>query len=417
MINATILTIGDELLIGQVLDSNGAYMARALNRIGIWVRRRLSVGDQWTEIWNALKEEEAQSDLLILTGGLGPTDDDITKPLLAKYFDRPLVVDPESLAHIRYLFEEMIKRPLTERNLRQAEIPEGCTVLPNRRGTAPGMWFERNGKILISLPGVPHEMEGLMTDSVLPLLSSHFQLPYIGHRTLVTVGIGESYLADHIREFESSLPETIRLAYLPGLGALRLRLTARGGPMDSLEPGLTERFSQLKLLVKEWLVIDEDLTLQQLIGRMISQRGGSLSTAESCTGGYIAHLITSVPGSSTYFKGSIVSYANEVKARLLRVDPSILQETGAVSEATVSQMLSGSLQLLGSDYGMATSGIMGPDGGTPEKPVGTAWVAAGNRKDSLRQQFHFRFDRQRNIELTAAAALNLLRKFLLKEGG
>jgi nicotinamide-nucleotide amidase len=302
---------------------------------------------------------------------------------------------------------------MLERNLQQADVPDSCTVLQNRRGTAPGMWFEKEGRIFVAMPGVPHEMKGMMTDAVIPALRLRFQLPYIAHRTLLTAAIGESFLAEHIKSFEEALPAPIRLAYLPNYGMVRLRLTIRGEEPAQAERLLQEKFNELKGLVAEWMVTDEDISLEEALGRLLVTKSLSLGTAESCTGGNIAHLITTVPGSSRYFKGSVVSYANEVKTGVLGVSPETLQRDGAVSEATVREMVRGALSVLDTDLAIATSGIMGPDGGTPEKPVGTVWVAVGNHQNILTQKFAFRFDRLRNIELTSTSALNLLRKFIL----
>jgi len=413
---ASIITIGDELLIGQVIDTNSAWMAQELNKNGIWVARRVAVGDVWDDIWQALDEESRRSSIILITGGLGPTADDITKPLLNKYFGGKMIVDQKALENVKYIFERVLKRPMIDRNLRQAEVPDSCTVIPNKRGTAPGMWFERAGRIFVSMPGVPHEMKGMMTDDILPTLRERFQLPYIAHRTLLTAGIGESFLAEHIKTFEEALPASIKLAYLPNYGMVRLRLTIQAGdPKDTAtaETLLQDQFNTLKGLVAEWMATDEDITLQEAIGRLLKTRGKTLGTAESCTGGYIAHLITSIPGSSHYYKGSVVSYDNEVKMHSLGVSPDTLAAHGAVSEETVREMVRGALQQLDTDYTIATSGIMGPDGGTPDKPVGTVWIAVGNRQNILAQKFSFRFDRLRNIELTATNALNQLRKFIL----
>jgi nicotinamide-nucleotide amidase len=275
------------------------------------------------------------------------------------------------------------------------------------------MWFEKEGRIFVAMPGVPHEMKGMMTDEVIPRIRTRFRLPFIAHRTLLTAGIGESFLAEHIKAFEGSLPPSIRLAYLPNYGMVRLRLTVRGEDPAVSTATLQSSFETLKGLVAEWMVTDQDITIQEAIGRLLKERGQTLGTAESCTGGYIAHLITSIPGSSHYFKGSVVSYANEIKTGLLHVDPRILATDGAVSQPTVEAMVRGALQQLDTDYVIATSGIMGPDGGSPEKPVGTVWIAVGNRQSILAQKFSFRFDRGRNIELTATNALNQLRKFIL----
>jgi nicotinamide-nucleotide amidase len=404
----SIITIGDELLIGQVVDTNSAWMAQELNKNGLWVGRRVAVGDSREDIWNALDEESGRSAIILITGGLGPTADDITKPLLRDYFGGNMVVDESALANVKWIFERVLKRPMLERNLQQAEVPDTCTVIQNRRGTAPGMWFEKNGRIFVSMPGVPHEMKGMMTDAVLPALRQRFRLPHIAHRTLLTAGIGESFLAEHIKTFEEALPPTIKLAYLPNYGMVRLRLTSRGEDLQSLDAELDQQFGTLRSLVTEWMVTDEDISLQEAVGRLLVSKGKTLGTAESCTGGYIAHLITSIPGSSRYFKGAVVSYANEIKANLLHVGQQTLDSNGAVSEATVREMVRGALSALDTDFAVATSGIMGPDGGTPEKPVGTVWIAVGDNQKIIAQKMSFRFDRQRNIELTATNALNLL---------
>ncbi len=409
-ITASIITIGDELLIGQVIDTNSAWMAQQLNTIGIWVSRRVAVGDSWNDVWNSLNEESKHANIILITGGLGPTSDDITKPLLCEYFGGKMIVDEKVLENVKNIFVNILKRPLLEANLKQAEVPDICIVIQNARGTAPGMWFNKDGKIFISMPGVPHEMQGMLTNYVLPELKKQFILAPIEHKTLLTAGIGESFLAEKLKDFEASLTENIKLAYLPNYGMVRLRLTAAESKQQ-----IEERFEELKQLVKDYLVTDEDITLQEAIGRLLKQKNKTLSTAESCTGGYIAHLITSVAGSSKYFYGSVVSYDNSIKENLLNVKPETLNDYGAVSEQTVIEMAKGALQIMQTDYAIAVSGIMGPDGGTPEKPVGTVWAAVANNKKSEAKKFYFRFLRQRNIELTATNALNLLREFILND--
>jgi nicotinamide-nucleotide amidase len=294
-------------------------------------------------------------------------------------------------------------------------VLSNCKVLENKRGTAPGMWFNHNDMIYVSLPGVPHEMKGLMVDAVIPEIRKTFALPAVVHKTLLTAGIGESDLADKLQDFEDSLPLHIKLAYLPSYGMVRLRLTAKNNDVHDLEPEVLEHFTTLKTITREWLVIDEDLSIQEAIFILLNERGKTLSTAESCTGGYIAHLITSIAGSSKIFNGSIISYANDVKTNLLKVDEKTLKEVGAVSEETVLEMLKGLLSQFNTDYGLATSGIMGPTGGSEEKPVGTVWIAVGKKGNMKAKKFKFRFDRKRNIELTAFAALNMLRKWILEE--
>jgi nicotinamide-nucleotide amidase len=414
-VNASIITIGDELLIGQTIDTNSAWIGQELNKNGIWVKRRVAVGDVWDDIWNALDAESKESDIILITGGLGPTADDITKPLLCKYFGGKLIINEDVKNHVQYLFEKVYRRPgpMLERNLKQAEVPDVCTVLHNAKGTAPGMWFEKDGKIFISMPGVPTEMKGLMVDEILPRIPKYFKLPFILHRTAFTMGTGESMIAEKIREFEEALPEYIKLAYLPGYGMVKLRLTAKGDDREKLNKELNEQFSILKAQVSEWLVSDEDENLAMVVQKILKEKNKTIGTAESCTGGYIAHLITSNAGSSIGFKGSIVSYANDVKERVLGVTDKTLRSVGAVSEETVRQMVKGAIEKLQVDFVVATSGIMGPDGGSDEKPVGTVWVAVGNKEKIETVKLGFRFDRARNIEMTSYAALNLLRKFIL----
>jgi nicotinamide-nucleotide amidase len=414
MTNVSIITIGDELLIGQVVDTNSAWMAQELNKAGIRVKRRVAVGDVWDEIWLALDEESAQADIILITGGLGPTADDITKPLLCKYFDATLIVDEGALKNVEYLFEKVFRRELTPRNIKQAEVPDVCTVLQNKRGTAPGMLFNKNGKVYVSMPGVPHEMQGMMTDDVIPLLQKQFSTAHITHRTLLTFGIGESMLADLVQEYEEALPANIKLAYLPNYGMVRLRLTANGIDNGETEKLVNEKFLELQDLVKEFLVTNEDEPMEKVLGKLLLQKNKTISTAESCTGGYIAHLITSIPGSSAFYEGSVVSYSNSVKKDVLGVGENTLLQNGAVSEEAVTEMVKGALQTIKTDYAIAVSGIMGPDGGTGEKPVGTVWIAVGNDQETKTQKFHFRFNRQRNIQITAVNALNMMRKFVLE---
>lgn len=401
-------------MIGQVVDTNSAWIAQELNKAGIWLRRRISVGDSKEEIVNALNTEMKDAAIVLITGGLGPTADDITKPVLAEYFGGKLVVDKGALENVQQIFARL-NRPMIERNMKQAEVPDVCTVIPNKRGTAPGMWFEKDGNIIVSMPGVPHEMKGMMTDYVIPRLQQYFTFPFIDHRTLLTAGIGESFIAEKIQDWENTLPSNFKLAYLPNYGMVRLRITGSDSNNEKLQQQLNASFNALKTYVKEWLVVDEDIPLAKVIGKLLNEKKATVSTAESCTGGYIAHLITSFAGSSDYFKGSVVSYANEVKENVLHVKQEILLTDGAVSEATVRQMITGVMAAMHTDYAVATSGIMGPGGGTPDKPVGTVWIAAGSRNRIIAEKFHFRYDRERNIEMAAIYALNMLRKCILEE--
>jgi nicotinamide-nucleotide amidase len=404
-LHATLITIGDELLIGQTIDTNSAWMATELNNIGVTVKRRVAVGDAWQEIWSALEEESQTAQLILITGGLGPTSDDITKPLLCEFFGGKMVVDEAARENVIEIFTKKLNRPLLDRNLKQAEVPNNCRVIQNSRGTAPGMWFEKNGVIFVSMPGVPNEMKGMMTLDVIPAIKERFILKPVQHRTLLTAGIGESFLAEKLIGFESELPSSIKMAYLPNYGMVRIRLSSQtdNAPVD-------EQFEKLKLLVSEYLVVDKDLTIQGTIAEKLLNRKQTLSVAESCTGGYISHLLTSIPGSSGFFLGSVIAYDNEVKKKLLGVDQESLDNHGAVSMETVIKMAIGVRERTGSDFSLATSGIMGPGGGTETKPVGTVYVACSTPTSTASIAFHFRFDRKRNIELTAAHALDFLRK-------
>ncbi len=411
---ATIITIGDELLIGQVIDTNSAWMAQQLNENGIAIKRRVAVGDSYNEIKDALDIESAGADIILITGGLGPTSDDITKPALCDYFGGKMIVNNEALANVKYLFEKIFKKPASAVNLKQAEVPDVCGVIQNKRGSAPGMIFNKDNTIYISMPGVPYEMKGMVEDSVIPLLRSKYQLPSIIHSTILTAGIGESALAEVINKFEYSLPAEIKLAYLPNYGMVRLRLSTSGFDKNETRGKLETYFNELKSLVKEYMVTDVDDSMPVVIGKLLKSKNKTVSTAESCTGGYIAHLITSVVGSSDYFEGSIVSYSNDVKKKMLHVREGTLSNFGAVSEETVTEMLSGLLEKFNTDYGIAVSGIMGPGGGTEEKPIGTVWMAVGNLESHSCQKINLRFTRERNIEVTGMMALNLLRKFIIE---
>lgn len=412
-IYASVVTIGDELLIGQVIDTNSAWIAQQLNRVGIAVKNRISVGDDADEIWNALDIEQKVSDVVLITGGLGPTGDDITKPLLCKYFNGKMIVNEAALQNVKRLFERVYHKPVSEVNLKQAEVPDVCEVIQNKRGSAPGMLFHKEGTVFISMPGVPYEMQGIM-EEVIPYLEKSFELPEIIHKTILTAGIGESAIAEIIKDFEKELPQEIRLAYLPNYGMVRLRLTTSGFDKVKTENVINDRYIELKKLVKEYIVTDEDETMQEVLGKMLLKNKETISTAESCTGGAIASLITSVPGASAYFQGSIVSYSNVVKQSLLNVKKDTLENYGAVSEETVKEMLSGLLQKMNTTYGVAISGIMGPDGGTDDKPVGTVWIAVGSKESCKTFHLKQRFERKKNIEVTSTMALNLMRKFIVE---
>jgi nicotinamide-nucleotide amidase len=412
-ISASIITIGDELLIGQVIDTNSSWMAQRLNEIGIAVKKRVAIGDSADDIRDMLDSESKEADVILITGGLGPTSDDITKEALCEYFNGKMIVNEGALENVKYLFEKIYNKPVSPVNLAQAEVPDVCEVIQNKRGSAPGMVFHKDSTIFISMPGVPYEMQGIMNE-VIPYLQKQFELPVIIHRTILTAGIGESALAEIISDFEHNLPQEIRLAYLPNYGMVRLRLTTSGFDKAATEKLMEDQFGQLKVLVKKYMVTDEDDPMQVVLGKLLVKNKKTISTAESCTGGAIASLISSVPGASRYYEGSIVSYSCDVKENLLGVQNKTLTEYGAVSEETVLEMLQGLLKNIKTDYGIAVSGIMGPDGGTPDNPVGTVWIAVGNKEKQEAQKFHQRFERYKNIEVTSVTALNMMRKFILE---
>jgi nicotinamide-nucleotide amidase len=410
---AEIITIGDEILIGQIVDTNSAWMAQKLNDAGIRVKQISSVSDDREHILDALKLAATRADLILMTGGLGPTKDDITKKTLADYFNVGFHQDAESLENVKRIFARY-NAPLLEVNIRQADVLENCQVLQNKNGTAPGMWVEHEGKIYVSMPGVPFEMMYLMEENVIPKLVSSFKLPAIVHHTILTSGIGESFLADKIADIEDSLPSHIKLAYLPRLGQVRLRLSAFGNSKETLKEEIEIYSKQITEHIAEHLIAEVDISLEKTILNFMLSRNLTLSTAESCTGGHIAHLITQHPGCSSVFLGGAVSYSYKLKQIMLGVNEETLLKFGAVSEETVTEMARGAIKNYGSDYSIAVSGIAGPDGGTPDKPVGTVWIAVANRKRVIVKKFQFANKRIQNIERSAVNALTMLFK-LLKE--
>lgn len=407
-----IMTIGDELLIGQVVDTNSAWMGQQLNAIGLKVYQITSVSDNEQHILSALEESSQRADVVLITGGLGPTKDDITKKTLCKYFGATLRFDEPTYQIIERLFRER-GRDVTPTNRAQAEVPDNCTVLPNPKGTAPGMWFEQSGTIFVSMPGVPFEMKGIMEQEVVPRLIKRYSLPPVLHRTILTQGIGESMLSDRIEAWEAKLPASIKLAYLPSPGMVRLRMTATGENEQAMRKLLQEQEQLLMPLIEEFVYGYDDESLEGIIGLLLSASGKSMGTAESCTGGYIAHRITSVPGSSAYYKGSIVPYAYEEKEKHLGIPAELLNSQGAVSEPVVRLMAENARKLLDVDYTIATSGIAGPGGATVEKPVGTVWIAVSGPSGTVSQLLRLGKGRERVIHETAIYSLNLLRKMLL----
>jgi len=411
---AEIITIGDEILIGQIIDTNSSWLGQELSKIGISVVHRASVSDQRKHIFDALNEAKKRADIIIMTGGLGPTKDDITKHTLADFFGTALILNNEVLDWVTKIFT-MRKLPIIDTNRNQAMVPSNCNILFNRSGTAPGMWFDEDGKVFISMPGVPFEMKVIFEEQCIPRLQKRFILPVIIHRTILTCNIGESFLAKKIESLENELPPHIKLAYLPNVGMVRLRFSGSHTHYATLKNEIDTIVEQLYTIVEEYIYGEEHDTLEKNIGLLLKGKGQTLATAESCTGGYIAHLITAVSGSSAYYNGSIISYANEVKINELGVNPETLKTVGAVSEDCVIQMAIGARKKLKTDYAIATSGIAGPDGGTAEKPVGTVWIAVSSPSKTIAKQFNMGDNRERTIQRTATQGLDMLRKMLLEE--
>lgn len=409
---ADIITIGDEILIGQVIDSNSAYIAEQLTSTGFTVRQIRSISDKESDIINALDDVIQNTDLVIITGGLGPTNDDITKKTLAKYFDSRLVIDKEVLDHVISLLTSRGINP-GEINRKQAEIPHNCQILFNHHGTAPGMLFKKDNKVIVSLPGVPFEMKSLIDDQLLPYLIENFIFPAKVQKTFLTSGVPESVMAERLAAFESALPENARLAYLPSPGVLRLRLSISGNNKDYINREFKKLESNLIALLGEDLFGFDKDTIEGVIGDLLKNLNMSLSTAESCTGGAIAKRITSISGASVYFKGSVVAYDNSIKVKVLDVNAEALERFGAVSEQVVLQMASGISELMNTDFSVATSGIAGPAGGSIEKPVGTTWIAVKSPLGSKASKFQFGEHRGRNILRASITALNLLRKEIM----
>ncbi|MCE7055525.1 competence/damage-inducible protein A [Algoriphagus sp. AGSA1] len=414
VVTAEIIAIGDELLYGQIVDTNSHWISQELDLIGVKVVRKTTVGDDRKDILAAFASAEARADIVLITGGLGPTLDDLTKPLMAEYFDCPVVENQAAVKAVTEFFQKR-GREITPLNILQGHLPVCCTYVPNEVGTAPGMWFERNGTYWMSMPGVPHEMKKLMRDFVLPKLPNLFSLPVIVHRMIKTVGIGESWLADLIRDWENALPSTIRLAYLPSLGQVKLRLTGFGTVKSEIEKSIQQQIELVSPKIEPYIYGYDSETLEEAIGKLLNQHNKTVSLAESCTGGYISHLITSISGSSSYFQGAVVPYHNQFKNELVRVKNDTLNAFGAVSEETVTEMALGVRELFKADYGLSSSGIAGPKGGTAEKPVGTVWIACAGEDFVETKKLQLTQDRMLNIQLTGIAVLNLLRICILKK--
>ncbi len=401
--NAIIITVGDEILLGQILDTNSRYIARRLTDIGVEVLEILSISDRKDEIYEAVDRSMKRADLILVTGGLGPTKDDVTKNVLAEYFGSRLVFHEQAMGWLEELLQTY-HLPMNENNRSQAYLPENCRILRNFKGTASGMWFEKGWKSLISMPGVPFEMEHLMETYVIPDLKAKYPHLQLEYRMLKVYHVPESQLAHHLEAWEDALGEGLKLAYLPAPGWVCLRITAKGDAVNQLDAA----YETLKQLLQGMRYTEGEEVLEQQIGRWLRKKGVTLATAESCTGGELARLITSIPGCSDYFKGSVVAYSNEVKINVLQVNPVDIEKDGAVSESVVLQMAKGVQQLLQTDYAIATSGIAGPGGGSEEKPVGTVWIALATPKQVMAQKFMFSFTRERNVAKATAKALEWL---------
>ena len=417
MVKAEIISIGDEILIGQIANTNAQWMAQQLTLIGISVSHLITVGDNKEDILKAFTDAQKRSGIILITGGLGPTSDDLTKPTLCEFFNTKLIFNDEVFEMVKKRFASF-NIVMPESNRGQAEIPENCTVIKNKNGTAPGMWFDVNTSIFVSLPGVPYEMKAMMEEFVLPELKNRFQKEVIIHKTVYTQGLGESSLAEKIKSWEESLNSTnIKLAYLPSPSQVKLRLSVKGNNKQQLNLLVDEKISELRKLIPELIFAVEEYgkepeSLEKTIGELLRKKKQTLAVAESCTGGYIGHLITSIAGSSDYFNGGIIAYANDIKTNVLKVDVSTLQTNGAVSKEVAEQMASGVRQRLKADFGIATTGIAGPTGGSNEKPVGTVWIAVATPDALVSEKFSFGDSRERTIRRAGLSALNMLRTLL-----
>lgn len=408
-LKAELITIGDEILYGQIVDTNSQWMSAALDEIGVKTIRKTTIGDEENEILTALEEAERRADIILITGGLGPTKDDLTKPCLAKYFDSDIKINEKALEELTALFKQ-INRELTDINRGQAELPVKAEMISNKLGTAAGMWFHERGKVFVSMPGVPFEMKKMMKDLIIPKIRETFQTQLIYHKLIKTIGIGESWLSEMIEEWEDNLPENIRLAYLPSIGQVKLRLTATGDDILQLEKEVDAEIRKIHPVIKDYIYGYDEETIESAIGKLLAENQLTIATAESCTGGYLAHMITSVPGSSNWYTGSVIAYDNRIKIDELSVSYETIEEFGAVSEETVKEMAINVRKKLGTSIGVSTSGIAGPGGGTVEKPVGTIWIAYADEHKCVSKKLSLSKSRDLNIKYTAINLLNLIRQ-------
>lgn len=412
---AAIVTIGDEILIGQIIDTNSAYIAKALDRIGVQTIEMRSISDQREHILQTFQDLQNQMDFVVLTGGLGPTKDDITKKTLCEYFDDTMVRHKEVEDHVVALIENVLKRPASQINKDQALVPSKAKVLFNQVGTAPGMWIQKEQTVFISMPGVPYEMKYIMEQGVLPKIVSEFQRPYILHKTLMTYGQGESVVAERIEAWENALPEFIKLAYLPAPGRVRLRLTARGTDLQLLEQAIADQVTLVTQIIGDIIVgFDEEETLEVVVGKLLKQSGKTLATAESCTGGKLAQMITAVSGASSYFKGSIVPYDTALKVSLLGVEEKLITTHSVVSAPVAEAMAKGVRDLLKVDYAIATTGNAGPTKGDSDAEVGTVFIALATPENVVVEEFNFGQPREKVIDRAVNKALEMVQKEILK---
>ena len=412
---AAIITIGDEILIGQIVDTNSAFIAKSLDRIGVEVHEMISISDNKSHILDTFSKFQNKVDLVVITGGLGPTKDDITKKIFCDYFDDDLVVNNKVLEHVTQLIEGFYKRQITQINKDQALVPSKCIILHNEFGTAPGMWMKKENTVFISLPGVPFEMKSLVENEIIPRIVVEYQRPYIIHKTVLTYGIGESLLSETIEKWENDLPNFIKLAYLPSPGRVRLRLSARGTDKELLENAIFENVTSLSAILGDAIVgIDDDETLEVVIGRLLTQQNKTISTAESCTGGKIAQVLSSFAGASAYFKGSIVSYATETKISVLGISKDLINEYSVVSAEVAREMAINIQRLMKTDYAIATTGNAGPAKGDSDASVGTVFIALATPYDVIIEEFNFGQPRDKVIDRAVLKSLEMLRKEILK---
>ena len=407
MTNVELINIGDELLIGQIVNTNATWIGQQLSLSGYWLKQITTIGDNEQEIVDALNAAMSRAQIILITGGLGPTKDDLTKDVLCKYFNTQLVFNEQAYSDIENIFHARGKA-VTETNKRQAELPAACIPIYNKKGTAPGMWFNHGEQVFVSMPGVPFEMQAMMQNDVLPKLRQLYESMPLVHKTILTQGIGESDLSDRIAAWENDLPAHLKLAYLPAAGMVRLRLTGKG--VEHMEQDMNLRIDKLKELIAPYIFGYDDDTIQSVVGKLLTEKQKTLSVAESCTGGFLAHLITSIPGSSTYFIGGTVSYSNASKMSQLHVSEQSLKEYGAVSEAVAIEMAIGARKTYNTDFALSTTGIAGPGGGSLEKPIGTVWIGVATHDACFAKKFMLGTNRLRIIQVAADTALNMLRK-------